>query len=104
MDDTLKLGFSQAQAADRRRMYRTVLGLVLALQVLLAVLYVPGWMDPLRARWPNLAGILGRLGLGLVYLALGGGFTALGIVELALALLLAWLYLSLLKAELMSRP
>jgi len=72
--------------------------------LVLAMLWLPGWLDPLRARWPNLAGVPARLAMGVLYLALGGGFALLGVLELAFALLLAWGYLGFFRAEVMSRP
>jgi hypothetical protein len=67
-------------------------------------LYVPGLRDPTRARWPNVVGILSRYGIGLLFLAMGGGFLWLAAFDLAFAIALSVLYLQLLKAELMSRP
>jgi hypothetical protein len=76
--------------------------------LLVAALYVPSYREPLRARWPNLVGIAGRLGFALLYavLALGGspGFLWLAVLDLGFGLALATLYFSLGQAELMSRP
>lgn len=140
MDQTLMIGWTQAQAADRRASYRRMLGLVLALDVLLGIaaligpvtlsrvlglpepfpvgwvrawggllllavaLLLPGWLNPLRARLPNLVQLPGRMLLGLLFLLLGGGFAVLGVLEIAFALLLAWGYYGLFRAEVMSRP
>ncbi|MBR0682633.1 hypothetical protein GXW74_19225 [Roseomonas eburnea] len=76
--------------------------------LLVAALYLPGYQEPARARWPNLVGILGRFGFALLYvvLALGGapGFLWLAAFDLGFGVSLAMLYLSLGRAELMSRP
>lgn len=69
-----------------------------------SALYAPGWRDPVRSRWPNLVGILGRYGIGLLFLTMGGGFLWFAAFDLAFAVALSLLYLNLLKAELMSRP
>jgi hypothetical protein len=69
-----------------------------------AVLYLPGWLDPVRTRWPNLAGLGVRLAGGIVLLLLGGSFAVLGAIALLVGLLLAWAYLRLFRAEIMSRP
>jgi hypothetical protein len=76
--------------------------------LLVTALYLPGYREPLRARWPNLVGIAGRLGFALLYvaLALGGspGFLWLAVFDLSFGLALATLYFALARAELMSRP
>lgn len=78
--------------------------------VLLAVLlYLPGWFEPVRARWANVVGIAGRGGMALLYLlvALCGdvrGFLWLALYDGAFAAALAVSYFRLFRAELMSRP
>lgn len=76
--------------------------------LLVTALYLPGYREPLRARWPNVVGIAGRLGFALLYvvLALGGspGFLWLAVFDLGFGLALATLYFALARAELMSRP
>ncbi|MCG5511703.1 hypothetical protein [Ectothiorhodospira shaposhnikovii] len=80
--------------------------------LLLAVmLYLPGWLSPLKTRWPNMVGILGRFGMGTLFLlmALFGGAALRGLLWFALfdlifAAALAILYFRLAEAELMSRP
>ena len=76
--------------------------------LLVTALYLPGWREPLRARWPNVVGIAGRLGFALLYmvLALGGspGFLWLAAFDLGFGVALAMLYFALARAELMSRP
>jgi hypothetical protein len=75
-----------------------------ALTLVVVLFTLPGWLDPLRSRWPNLLGIGTRLGLAILYLLLGGGFLWLALLEIVVALLLAWAYFGLFRAELMSRP
>ncbi|MCL4801736.1 MAG: hypothetical protein KJ025_19245 [Burkholderiales bacterium] len=78
--------------------------------VLLAVLlYLPGWFEPVRARWANVVGIAGRGGMALLYLlvALCGdvrGFLWLALYDGGFAAALAVGYFRLFRAELMSRP
>jgi hypothetical protein len=140
MDQTLSLGWMQAQARSRRVTYQRALALSLILYVVLslfaiispatlseliglpdpipsgwlrawagilllvAALYIPGLLDPVRWRWGNVVGIVGRFVMAVLYLFLGGPFLLLALFEAAFALLLSVLYLNLFKAELMSRP
>lgn len=69
-----------------------------------AVLQLPGLLDPVRRRWPNVIGIPGRLFVAVIFLFAGGGFIWLAILEALLALMLVFLYYRLFLAELMSRP
>jgi hypothetical protein len=69
-----------------------------------AVLYLPGWIQPVYSRWPNVVGIVARFVLAVTYFWLGRGLRWFGLYELVLALLLAWSYAKLVRAELMSRP
>jgi hypothetical protein len=69
-----------------------------------AILYLPGWIEPVYARWPNVVGIVARFVLAVVYFWLGRGLRWFGLYELVLAVWLAWSYGRLLRAELMSRP
>src|SRR3954469_14087527 len=110
MDQTLSLGWMEAQAQKRRSVYRNALGLNLLLQVaiglfallaggtlaqmmglnpatdtqllrawgalliLISVLQVPGYVDPVRFRWSNVIGIPGRFATAMLYLLLGKSF------------------------------
>lgn len=69
-----------------------------------ASLYLPGCIEPVHVRWPNLVGIAARFVLVLVYIDLGHGFLWFALYELIFAVVLAWSYRRLLRAELMSRP
>jgi hypothetical protein len=140
MDQTLSLGWMQAQARSRRVTYQRALTLNLILHVVLAMfaiispvtlseliglpepvpsgwlrawggmlllvsaLYIPGLLDPVRIRWANIVGIVGRFGMVVLYLFLGGPFLLFALFDAAFALLLGILYFSLFEAELMSRP
>jgi hypothetical protein len=140
MTDALRIGWTQAVAASRRRTYRGLLLAVLIVQaaaglvaliwplclsrwlslpapspdgwlrvvgvmlLVTAVLYVPGYINPVFARFPNVVGIVSRFGLAILYLCLGGNFRWLALYELIVALALGLTYKRLLGAELMSRP
>ena len=69
-----------------------------------ASLYLPGCIEPVHVRWPNLVGIVGRFLLALAYIHLGQGFFWFAAYELVFAVALAWSYSRLLRAELMSHP
>ena len=69
-----------------------------------ALLYLPGWIEPVYSRWPNVVGILARFVLAVVYVWLGRGLRWFALYELVFAVWLAWSYGRLLRAELMSRP
>jgi hypothetical protein len=72
--------------------------------ILVTALYIPGLQDPLRSRYPNIVGILGRLWMAIVWFVIGGGLIWLGLFDLLFAVILAWLYYRYCIAELMSRP
>jgi hypothetical protein len=69
-----------------------------------AVLYLPGCIEPVHARWPNIVGIVARFVLAVAYFHLGRGLRWFALYELVFAVALAWSYRRLLRAELMSRP
>jgi hypothetical protein len=69
-----------------------------------ATLYLPGWIEPVYARFPNVVGILARFVLAVAYFSLGQGLRWFALYELVLAIALAWSYGRLMRAELMSRP
>ena len=75
-----------------------------ALCLMQIIFYLPGYQNPLRSRYPNVAGVLVRSVMGLVWIVLGGGFIVVGVVELVFALVLGTLFLGWVKAEIMSRP
>jgi hypothetical protein len=140
MTDALRIGWTQAEAASRRRTYRGLLLAVLVVQaaagivalfwplcvsrwlsfpvpspdgwlrvvgamlLITAVLYIPGYINPMFARFPNVVGIVSRFGLAILYFCLGGNFRWLAAYELIAALALGQTYQRLIRAELMSRP
>jgi uncharacterized membrane protein len=145
MDQTLSLGWTQAEARSRKDTYRRVLAVSLMVQALIAVLailfpatlshllglpaaypsgwlrawggllvlvtllYLPGYIDPVRVRWPNVVGIIGRVGTALLFLilALGAGlrgFLWLALIDAGFTAALVVTYFRLFRAELMSRP
>ena len=72
--------------------------------ILVAALYAPGLQDPFRSRFPNIIGVIGRYLLSMVWFVAGGRLIWFGVVELALAIVLGWLYFRYCIAEIMSRP
>ena len=62
-------------------------------------LYVPGYADPLRNRWPNVAGIVIRLSFALFFFSQGGGFIPMGIYDGTFGVLLLLSYLRVLRAD-----
>lgn len=72
--------------------------------ILVTVLYIPGWLDPLAVRSPNFIGILGRMWVGTVWLFIGGRFLWFALFDFAFALLIGLLYWRLLRDHLMSHP
>lgn len=75
-----------------------------AMMLLAAALYLPGWQNPLRSKWPNLVGTAARFILAIVWLSVGHGFLWLGLFELVSAIVLGLLLFNCFTAELMSRP
>jgi hypothetical protein len=69
-----------------------------------AALYLPGWVEPVYQRLPNVIGILARFVLAVAYFGLGQGLRWFALYELVFAIALAWSYGRLVCAELMSRP
>jgi len=72
--------------------------------LIMVLLYVPGWVQPVFVRWPNVVGILARFALAITYLALGQGFRWFALYEVLFALALAVTYGRLLRDELMAEP
>jgi hypothetical protein len=72
--------------------------------ILVTALYIPGLQDPLRSRYPNIVGVIGRLWMATVWFVVGGGFFWFGLFDFLFAIILAWLYYRYCVAELMSRP
>jgi hypothetical protein len=140
MLDTLTIGWSEAQATERRSVYQKVLGINMLLHVgiglscmfipyfvssvfglpppvpsgwirgwgatliLVTALYIPGLQDPLRSRYPNIVGIIGRVWMATVWFFIGGGLIWFGVFDLAFAIILAWLFYRYCAAEIMNRP
>lgn len=76
--------------------------------LLVTVLYLPGWLQPVRERVLNVAGILARFGFAVLYLMMGltiaRGFLWFAGFDFVFAVVLAALFLRLGRAELMTRP
>ena len=56
-------------------------------------LYLPGYRDPIRNRWPNWTGIVIRLTFSLFFFSQGDGFIPMGIYDGISGLLLLFTYL-----------
>ena len=148
MNQTLSLGWTQAEARSRKLTYQRILRVTLAAEAVigLAALVAPGWFsslfamptveeipastawarswglllvlfavfqvpalrEPIRHRFGNVVGIVGRILLGLFYLLMGAsaatGLLWLALLEGGLGVALVILYFGLFRAELMSRP
>jgi hypothetical protein len=74
------------------------------LMVFTAVFCVPGYINPVFARYPNVVGIMEHFAFAILYFCFGGGFLLIAAYELIVALALAVTYQRLIGAELMSRP
>ena len=72
--------------------------------ILVTALYIPGLQDPLRSRYPNIMGLIGRIWMATVWFVVGGGFFWFGLFDFSFAIILAWLFYRYCVAELMSRP
>jgi len=81
--------------------YLRIAGLLLLTKV---VLSLPGYMEPVFARWPNVTIILSHFVAAILLFCLGGNFRWIAAYALLVALVLFWAYKRLLGAELMSRP
>ena len=75
-----------------------------AMSALVTVLYLSGLENPLRSRYPNIVGLLGRAWTACVWFLIGGGLVWLGLFDLFFAVVLAWLFYRYCAAEIMSRP
>ncbi|MGF1550742.1 MAG: hypothetical protein ACFBQW_09510 [Sphingomonadaceae bacterium] len=66
--------------------------------ILVTALYVPGLRHPLGVRYPNIAGIFGRLWMATIWFFIGGGLFWFGVFDLCFALILAFFYHRLVKS------
>lgn len=66
-------------------------------------LYLPGFQDPLRARWPNWCGIVIRTTFALFFLSQGDGFVPMGLYDGASALALLLTYIPVVRSASLSR-
>ena len=53
--------------------------------------------DPLRSRFPNIVGLIGRVWMATVWFVVGGGLVWFGVFDFSFAIILAWLFASLLR-------
>jgi len=60
-------------------------------------LYLPGYRDPLKHRWPNWTGIVIRLSFALFFFSQGDGFVPMGIWDGVSGLLLLFTYLPVVR-------
>jgi hypothetical protein len=60
-------------------------------------LYLPGYRDPVRHRWPNWMGIIIRLAFAVFFFSQGDGFIPMGIWDGISGLLLLFTYLPVVR-------
>jgi hypothetical protein len=65
-------------------------------------LYLPGFRDPVRHRWPNWCGIVIRITFALFFISQGDGFVQMGIYDGTSALALLLTYLPVVKSSRMA--
>ena len=75
-----------------------------AMLILVTALYIPGLMDPVHKRAPNIIGILGRVWMGTIWVFCGGGFLWFALFDYVWAAIIAVFYVRLFRAVIMSRP
>src|SRR5262245_63192056 len=61
-------------------------------------LYLPGYRDPLKHRWPNWMGIVIRLTFAVFFFSQGDGFVPMGIWDGVSGLLLLFTYLPVVRS------
>ena len=62
-------------------------------------LYVPGYRDPVRNRWPNWCGIVIRVTFALFFFTQGDGFVPMGLYDGASALVLMLTYIPVVRSS-----
>ncbi|HEY1910695.1 MAG TPA: hypothetical protein VGG73_07235 [Vicinamibacterales bacterium] len=62
-------------------------------------LYLPGWQDPQRNRWPNWCGVVIRLTFSAFFFSQGDGFTPMGIYDGLSGLMLLAAYLPVIRSS-----
>ncbi len=72
--------------------------------ILVTALYIPGLLHPVRSRYPNICGIIGRVWMATVWFVVGGGFFWFGLFDISFAAIIAFFYYRVFQAEVMSRP
>jgi hypothetical protein len=72
--------------------------------VFLALLTLPGWLDPVHQRLPNVFAVVGRILMAAAFLAQGGTFAWLALFDAVFAVLLTLSYHRMVLAVLMTRP
>ncbi|ATQ42908.1 hypothetical protein [Caulobacter mirabilis] len=72
--------------------------------ILVTALYVPGLLDPVHKRAPNIIGILGRVWMGTVWVFCGGGFLWFALFDYLWAAIIFVFYVRLFRATIMTRP
>jgi hypothetical protein len=100
VNPTVPLDFLGLSGGDAEDWIRVWAGMVL----LASALQLPGFLEPIFNRLPNVVGILGRLGMAILFLSLGGGFLWLAAFDAVFAVLLFLTYRRAIIAELQTRP
>ena len=72
--------------------------------ILASVFQVPGFLEPIHNRTPNIIGILGRVGMTVLYIILWGPFLWLAVFDGGFAILLYVTFRRAILAELQTRP
>jgi len=67
--------------------------------ILVTALYVPGLLDPLGTKAPNIIGVGGRVWMATVWFVVGGGFFWFGVFDLTFAIIIGSLYALIFKAR-----
>lgn len=72
--------------------------------MLVTALYVPGLLDPIGKRGPNIIGIMGRVWMGTIWVFCGGGFLWFALFDYVWATIIAVFYVRLFRSVIMTRP
>jgi hypothetical protein len=62
-------------------------------------LYLPGYRDPVRNRWPNWCGIVIRVTFALFFFSQGNGFVPMGVYDGSSALVLLLAYIPVVRSS-----
>ncbi len=100
IDPTTPLALFGISGADAEKLTR----LWVAMVVMASALQLPGLLEPIYNRLPNIIGILGRVGMTILYIVLAGPFLWLAAFDGFFTVALYLLYRRAIIAELQTRP